>query len=100
MKRILEGRYPPGEKIPGVREIAEEAAVNPNTVQRALTELESSGLIVTQRTAGRFVTGESAAIKKARDAFIASRIEDLLSELKGWNISHEEMIELISKQLK
>ena len=54
--RIVSGAYPPGAKIDSVRDLAAEAAVNPNTMQRALAELEQSGLLRAERTAGRFVT--------------------------------------------
>ena len=53
---IVTGEYQAGERLPSVRELAAEAAVNPNTMQKALTELERSGLLYAQRTAGRFVT--------------------------------------------
>ena len=52
---IITGRYQPGDKLPSVRDLAQEAAVNPNTMQKALSELERSGLIYSQRTSGRFV---------------------------------------------
>ena len=54
--RILRGEYPPGTRIPSVRELAQEAAVNPNTMQRALALLKSEGLLITRRTTGRTVT--------------------------------------------
>ena len=57
---IVSGQYPPGSKLPSVRDLASEASVNPNTMQRALTELERSGLIYSQRTSGRFVTEDRA----------------------------------------
>ena len=60
---IVSGVYPPGEKLPSVRELATLAAVNPNTMQKALAELETDGLIFTQRTAGRFVTQDVEAIR-------------------------------------
>ena len=53
---IVSGAFPPGERLPSVRDLATEAGVNPNTMQRALTELERDGLVYSQRTAGRFVT--------------------------------------------
>ena len=59
---IVVGEYPPGEKIPGVRDLAAQAQVNPNTMQRALAELEARGLLETQRTAGRTVTGDAEKI--------------------------------------
>ncbi len=66
--RIISGVYPPGGKVPPVRELAMEAGVNPNTMQKALTDLERSGLIVTQRTSGRTVTEDSDTILKKREA--------------------------------
>ena len=53
---IVSGAFPPGERLPSVRDLATEAGVNPNTMQRALAELERDGLVYSQRTAGRFVT--------------------------------------------
>lgn len=58
--------YPPGSKLPSVRELAADAGVNPNTVQRAFADLERAGLIYTQRTAGKFVTEDAAAVAAAR----------------------------------
>ena len=57
---ILSGTFPCGGRLPPVREMAAEAGVNPNTMQRALAELERTGLVYTQRTAGRFVTEDAA----------------------------------------
>lgn len=59
---IIAGTYLPGEKLPSVRELASEAGVNPNTMQKALSELENSGLIHTERTSGRFITDDPEVI--------------------------------------
>ena len=64
--RIVAGLYPAGEKLPSVRDLAAEAGVNPNTMQRALTELERLGLMFSQRTAGRFVTEDESMIENAK----------------------------------
>ena len=61
--KIICGYYKPGEKLPSVRDIASEAAVNPNTMQKALTELEKTGLVFSKRTSGRFITEDSDMIK-------------------------------------
>ena len=63
--RILKGQYPPGERLPAVRELAAQAGVNPNTMQRALAQLEADGLAVGSRTAGRTVTQDYGAIRAA-----------------------------------
>ena len=82
--RILKGEYPPGERLPGVRELAAQAGVNPNTMQRAMAQLEADGLAVGSRTAGRTVTEnvsviEAAAKERAREA-VAECLR-ILSEL-------------------
>ena len=59
---IVSGDLPPGSRLPSVRELATEAGVNPNTMQRALQELEREGMVYSQRTAGRFVTEDEKAI--------------------------------------
>ena len=59
---IITGVYPPGAKLPSVRELAVEAAVNPNTMQKAFAELERSGLVYSRRTSGRFITEDTALI--------------------------------------
>ena len=65
-QQIVSGVYPPGCKLPSVRDLASDAGVNPNTVQRAFADLERAGLIYTQRTAGKFVTEDAAAVAAAR----------------------------------
>ena len=56
---IVSGEWIPGQRVPAVRELAVEAGVNPNTMQRALQELERQGLMFSQRTSGRFVTEDT-----------------------------------------
>ena len=78
--RIVSGQWPPGSKVPSVRELAASSGVNPNTVQRALGALDSEGLTAAERTAGRFVTADDAALAAVRrdlavgaaDAYIAA----------------------------
>ena len=67
-RRILTGVYPPGSRLPSVRELAAEAGVNPNTMQRALAQLEQDGLAKADRTAGRLVTRDTAVLEGARAA--------------------------------
>ena len=63
---LVAGEFPPGSRIPPVRELAADAGVNPNTMQRALQELEGRGLLQAQRTAGRTVTADDAALRALR----------------------------------
>ncbi len=87
--RIISGYYAQGEKLPPVRELAAEAAVNPNTMQRALAELEAGGLIVTQRTTGKTVTDNGLAIKTARDNVAGGYSADYVSKMTGLGLSDE-----------
>ena len=64
--KIAAGELPPGSQVQPVRELAMEAGVNPNTMQRALTQLEQEGLLYTQRTSGRFVTEDKEVLKEMR----------------------------------
>ena len=63
---IISGLYKPGDKLPSVRELAQEASVNPNTMQKALSELERTGLVYSQRTSGRFITEDTAMINNLK----------------------------------
>jgi GntR family transcriptional regulator len=81
--RIFSGAYPAGERLPSVRELAETAAVNPNTMQRALTELERKGLVSTQRTTGRTVTTDAAVLLKAREEKASLLAGDYLCQMRA-----------------
>ena len=72
---IVSGEYAPGERLPPVRELALAAGVNPNTMQRAMTELEREGLVFPQRTAGRFVTEDAELIAQARQTLARGRCQ-------------------------
>ena len=65
-QRIVSGQYPAGIRIPSVRDLAAEAGVNPNTMQRALAALEESGLLTAARNTGRFVTRDEALLETTR----------------------------------
>ena len=72
---IVAGTYKPGDKIPSVRDLALEAAVNPNTMQRALAQLEADGLVSTNRTAGRTVTEDSTSVEQVRQNLAEDKME-------------------------
>lgn len=93
--RIVSGIYPPGGKVPAVRELAAEAGVNPNTMQRALADLEREGLLYTQRTSGRFVTEDGARITQMREQLAMSKIEEFLSTMRLLGFSEEETARLL-----
>ena len=94
---ILSGYYKMGEKLPSVREFAVIAAVNPNTVQRALSELEGIGLIETQRNTGKFVTREEKRIDMARKQRGESLAEEFLRSMAALGYSCEQTIDLLKQ---
>ena len=80
---IVVGEYPPGEKIPGVRDLAAQAQVNPNTMQRALAQLETEGLVRTERTSGRYVTEDTELIEQLRTEAARKLAEEFLVKMRG-----------------
>jgi DNA-binding transcriptional regulator YhcF (GntR family) len=100
LTRIICGRYKPGERLPSVRELAVEASVNPNTMQRAFTELEHSGLIVTLRNSGRVVTEDRQMIDEARKDMALTQINSFFENMRELGYTDEEIIELIKSVIK
>ena len=94
-RRIVTGRYLPGEKLPSVRELAAEAGINPNTVQRAFSELEREGLIYTQRATGKYVTENEADIKSARQSLAKTQVADFLRAMQSLGFSVGDVIVLL-----
>ena len=94
-RRIITGRYLPGEKLPSVRELAAEAGINPNTVQRAFSELEREGLIYTQRATGKYVTENADEIKSARQALAKTQGAEFLSNMQSLGYSVGDVIVLL-----
>lgn len=94
-RRIITGRYLPGEKLPSVRELAAEAGINPNTVQRAFSELEREGLIYTQRATGKYVTENDDEIKSARQALAKTQVAEFLSNMQSLGYSVGDVIVLL-----
>lgn len=97
---IISGFYQPGEKLPSVRELAAEASVNPNTMQRALSELERTGLVHSQRTSGRYITEDSNMINDLKQELAAEKIKEFFAVMQMLGISHEEAVQLIQKYSK
>ncbi len=95
--QIVSGYYPPGEKLPSVRELAMVAAVNPNTMQKAFAELERSGLIITQRTSGRTVTEDEELIQTIRKEIAREHLEIFFTRMKELGYNQQEIIDLIEQ---
>lgn len=96
-KDIVSGVYKAGDKIPPVRELATEVAVNPNTMQKALAELERMGLLYTQRTSGRFVTEDGEMINKLKNEMASEQIKVFLENMKQLGYDTEETISIIKE---
>ena len=77
-QRIVSGALLPGERLPSVRDLAAEAGVNPNTMQRAMMEMEREELVYSQRTAGRFVTEDGERIRRLRESLARNQVKDFL----------------------
>ncbi len=82
-RRIVIGAYPMGSRFPTVRELAAEAGVNPNTMQRALSELEKDGLVESNRTAGRLVTSDAQRVEEVRSRLAAQLLEEFCRGMEG-----------------
>lgn len=96
---IVTGAFPPGERLPSVRDLATEAGVNPNTMQRAMAQLEQDGLAVANRTAGRTVTEDAAVIQEARRARAMAAVAECLRVLADLGYAPEEAAEIIREGL-
>lgn len=92
---ILSGKLKKGDKLPSVRELAVTASVNPNTVQRAMQELETREIVISQRTTGRQVTDDDEKIEKMRTQLAKSRAAEFISEMRQLGFSAEQINELI-----
>ena len=98
-QKIMAGEYQPGQRLPSVRELAADAAVNPNTMQRALTELEREGLLYTQRTSGRFVAEDAGMIEGVRMAGMEQKARDFYREMVQNGLSVDEIRRLLEKAI-
>ena len=95
--RILNGTYEMGMRLPSVSDLAVLAAVNPNTMQRALAELEEMGLVTTQRNTGRTVTTDETAVSRARDVKADLLAETFMMQMQALGLSRKEVLERLAK---
>lgn len=97
---IISGKYKPGDKLPSVRDLAAEAAVNPNTMQKAFTELERTGLVFSQRTTGRFITEDTSMIDELKSTLAKDKITELLSFMQQLGFQENEILTMIGQTMK
>ena len=95
--KILAGIYPPGGHLDSVRDLAAAAGVNPNTMQRALTQLENEGLVRTERTAGRYVTEDRALIEQLRAEAARNLTAEFLEKMRGIGYGLEQAAALLER---
>ncbi|MCJ7845044.1 GntR family transcriptional regulator [Blautia sp. NSJ-175] len=94
---IIAGIYPPGSKLPSVRDLAQTAGVNPNTMQKALSEMERTNLVYSQRTSGRFITEDLSMIDDLKTELASEQIKEFLEKMEKIDLSKEDIIGLINK---
>ena len=94
---IVSGKLKSGERMPSVRELALTTKVNPNTMQKALAELENEGLIYTERTNGKFVTDNKELIEKIKRKLAEEKVNNYIKDMKNIGITYEESIQYLQE---
>lgn len=94
---IVSGKLKIGERLPSVRELALTARVNPNTMQKALVELENEGLVYTERTNGKFVTDNKELIEKIKRKLAKEKVNNYIKDMKNIGITYEQSIQYLQE---
>ena len=97
-QRIVSGALLPGERLPSVRDLAAEAGVNPNTMQRAMMEMEREELVYSQRTAGRFVTEDGERIRRLRESLARNQVKDFLEGMYQLGFQLGEIVTFVQTE--
>ena len=97
---IISGIFKPGDRLPSVRDLAAEATVNPNTMQKALADLERTGLIYTNRTSGKYITSDEAMIKKLKSQSAKQLVQDFIDRMKLLGFDPDETLDLVTDLVK
>lgn len=97
---VFSGAYPPGSRLPSVRDMAQEAAVNPNTMQRALVKLEEEGLIITHRTSGRSITEDAKMVELAKIKLAREQILEFLEKMRLMGFEQKEILSIITDMVE
>lgn len=95
-QNIISGHWPPGMRVPPVRELSLHFGVNPNTAQRSLAELEHEQLVFTESTTGRFITTDAERITNLRKQMAEGHAQHFYSEMQALGFTKEEMIDCLS----
>ena len=94
---IVSGKLKIGERLPSVRELALTARVNPNTMQKALAELEAEGIVYTERTNGKFVTANKELIEKIKRKLAKEKVNNYIKDMKNIGITYEQSIQYLQE---
>ena len=97
---ILKGALPPDSQMPSVRSLAMDLSINPNTIQKALTELERTGLVYSQRTSGRFITEDAKMIEELKNNLAQEQIKEFLENMSKLGYKKSETLSLIQEILE
>lgn len=97
-QRIISKEYLPDQKIPSVRELSLQFEVNPNTVQKALAELENSGLIYTERTNGKFVTGNKEIIEQITKETVERKTNEFFLSMEKLGFTKKQILEILNSK--
>ena len=95
---IVAGRFQMGGSFPTVRELAEDAGVNRNTMQRALSELEHDGFVLTNRTAGRTVTTDEGLVARMKEQIAMQNIEKFIREMEAIGYDADDIVKMIQER--
>ena len=95
--KIVSGEFKRGQKIPSVRELALAMKVNPNTMQKALVELEDEKLIYTERTNGKYVTEDEKLIEKVKNELAKEKVENYINSMNSIGISFDEAVKYLQE---
>ncbi len=96
---IISGVLPAGSRLPSVRDLAAEAKVNPNTMQKALDELGREGLVFSQRTSGRFITEDQQLLDQLKTELVTQHLEQFLGQMRSIGLTREEVLTIIKDKL-
>ena len=99
-RRIISGEYSAGQRMPSVRELAAQAEVNPNTMQKALAEMEQKGLLYSQRTSGRFVTEDQEMIEEIKKSLAKEQIIAFVENMRQLGFNNEDILVQVQKIVK
>ncbi len=98
MNDIFSGRIKTGEQIKSVRDLAAEAEVNPNTMQKALQELERIGLVYSKRTSGRYVTEDAELVRKLKEEKMVEQLKIFLERMENIGIGKQDLIRILESK--